>query len=327
MTQSYIRFDRTGFGTTFSIEENPFVFRDSKEFIDSEFQRLLEKNEGMQVDRELFDKIFAENSQNHIAQQITTALNELKDTQGGKIDFSALDTKKQGFVLSFLMKAFDDYAVYGTKAQISEVQINATSQYFYIQANIHTIDGQFFSTAAKFAPKTDEYVKKYDKIGFVGGFDDGDRDYKIYFAKAGNLGTSERISLLNEIENSRIEDLEGFEGDIEIAFHSFSGDKKAYGGVVLYCVTNIKLDLEKALEVVKNMPENEPLKAKNQSLLDIFWAKFKAEIEFSMYQAKQKQKNEEFLSSLKETNLKGVNSLKGLLNSADETNFLQGERV
>lgn len=45
MTQSYIQFDKTSFGTAFNIKENPFVFADSEEFISGEFQRLLEKKE------------------------------------------------------------------------------------------------------------------------------------------------------------------------------------------------------------------------------------------------------------------------------------------
>lgn len=244
------------------------------------------------------DKVFAQNSQTYIMEQIANATSNIKDINGNKVDFNSLNMKQQSFLVGWLAEPLRANSVYGTKAQISEVRINATSQDFYLQFNIHTIDGQIFSAGNKATFKSDEF-----------GIGDD-----LSFVKVGNLSTSERMIFLDKLKDFEPNDMEGFEGMICIGscwFENKDGGMEVYS-MPKYEFVNIQLDLEKALEVVKNMPEDEPLKAENQGLLDMFWAKFKAEIELSMYQFRQKQKSEDVLAS-QETHSKDKNSLKGLL--------------
>lgn len=280
----------------------------------AEFEDFLYQSKSQTQSKSISDKVFAQNSQTYIMEQIANATSNIKDINGNKLDFNSLDMKQQAFLVAWLAEPLRASSVYGTKAKISEVQINATSQDFYLQFNIHTIDGQIFSAGNKASFESDE-------------FDVGD---DLSFVKAGNLSTSERMIFLDKLKNFKPNDIEGFEGMIYIGSCWFESKDSGIevSSMPKYEFVNIQLDLDKALEAVKNMPEDEPLKAETQGLLNMFWVKFKAEIEFSMYQAKQKQKNEEFLSSLKETNLDDKNLLKELLHNADdEANSLQGVRV
>lgn len=280
----------------------------------AEFEDFLYQGKSQTQSKSATDKVFTQNSQTYIMEQIACATSNIKDINGNKIDFNSLDMKQQAFLVCWLAEPLRASSVYGTKAQISEVRINATSQDFYLQFNIHTIDGQIFSAGNKATFKSDEF----------GVGDD------LSFVKAGNLSTSERMIFLDKLKDFEPNDTEDFEGMIYIGSCWFESKDSGLelSSVPKYEFVNIQLDLDKALEVVKNMPEDEPLKAKTQGLLDMFWAKFKAEIEFSMYQAKQKQKNEDFLSSLKEANSKNTTLLQELLNSADnEANSLQGVKA
>lgn len=238
--------------------------------------------------------VFALNSGFYINQQVANALANLKDTNGNQVDFNSLDSRQQSYIISFISRPLQATGVFGTRASISDVQIDL-SQGFYVQANIHTIDGQVFSSAAKYAPKSAEYVEKYDTACSKIPLADFDRYYKISFSKAGNLSTDERVKLLDEIENSNLRDLDDFEGDIEITFYSyadFGASEKIYGGgFPLYTSTNIKLDINKASEALKNLPKDEELEFETatKTFLDNFWDKFKAQIYEATLISKQKQ--------------------------------------
>lgn len=318
MTLYNLSFDKAASNTAFRVQRNPFVLVNNERYIDNEFQNLLQNTSQMQISKEDIKQIFTENDELYINTQIATALTKLKDTSGKQVDFNTLNAKQQGFVLSFLTRAFDEYTTYGTMAKLDDIRIEPNKQDFYIQANIYTIDGQVFSSAAKFSPKTAAYVEKYDKEFIaVGDFADFDRDYKISFSKAGILSTNERKTLLNEIESAPTAQLNDFDGDIEIAFYAFSQQADAntqeYSGVSLYKVSNIKLDLVKANEVLKNLAKNEQKDNQTQSFLDMFWDKFKSELYFSMQLFNQKQKLENFSNSQNQTT--NNNLFKTLLNS------------
>ena len=310
--------------TAFKIEKNPFLWG-SEQNSTSSFSNLLQNTNDPQISNETMSQIFAPNSELYINTQIANALSSLKDTSGKQVNFNALSSKQQNFILSFLTRAFDAYETYGTRARVDDIQIQPNGQDFYIQANIYTIDGQVFSSAAKFLPKTADYIEKYDKF-FVGNFPNFDRDYKIAFSKAGILSTSERMALLNEIENTPSEQLSEFDGDIEIAFYApssllnsslINNDRQVYSGVSLYANSNIKIDFTKASETLKILSKNEPQQdSKTQSLLDIFWDKFQSELYFSINQFKQKQEREYFTTG--NLNHNDKNSLKKLLQNTND---------
>lgn len=307
-----VKLDKIGSNTAFRVEKNSFSWSDER--YESEWQSTLKNSlqttNETQISSETINQIFAPNSDLYINTQIANALSSLKDTSGKQVDFNALNSKQQNFILSFLTRAFNAYDTYGTMAKLDDIQIQPNGQNFYIQANIHTIDGQVFSSAAQFSPKTANYVEKYDNALF-GNFADFDRDYKISFSKAGILSTSERMALLDKIENTPTQQLDEFDGEIEIAFYSLSSllnsalinnDRQTYSGISLYEVSNIKLDLTKASEALKTLSKDEQKENSNQSLLDIFWEKFKSELYFSIVQFKQKQKIENLSNSAKAKN-------------------------
>ena len=323
-----VKLDTTGSNTAFRVEKNPFSWSGEQS---STFSDLLQSTSSTQISSQMMSQIFAPNSELYINTQISNALASLKDTSGKQVDFNALNSKQQNFILSFLTRAFDAYEIYGTRARLDDIQIQPNEQDFYIQANIHTIDGQVFSSAAKFSPKTADYVARYDSL--FGNFPNFDRDYKISFSKAGILSTSERMALLNEIENTPNEQLDEFDGDIEIAFYAPSSllnsslannDRQAYSGVSLYASSNIKLDFDKASEALKTLSKDEQQDSNAQSLLDMFWDKFKSELYFSIIQFKQKQKLENLSNSQNQTNT----LFKALLNGvSNDENLLKNLRV
>lgn len=289
-----VRLNGFNANTAFSIENNCFASVNYSDYLDYQFAKILKKQNTNEISRESFDEVFAKNSNFYVSKQIANALANLKDTNGNQVDFNNLSSDEQALVILFLTGPFESYAHYGTRASISDVQIDL-SQGFYVQANIHTIDGQVFSSAAKYAPKSAEYVEKYDTACSKIPLADFDRYYKISFSKAGNLSTDERVRLLDEIENSNLRDLDDFEGDIEITFYSyadFGASEKIYGGgFPLYTSTNIKLDINKASEALKNLPKDEELEFETvtKTFLDNFWDKFKAQIYEATLISKQKQ--------------------------------------
>lgn len=324
-----VKLDKIGSNTAFRVEKNPLSWGGEQSNTNS-FYHLLQSTNDPQISSEMMSQIFAPNSDLYINTQISNALTKLKDTNGKQVDFNALNSKQQNFVLSFLTHAFDAYDTYGTMAKLDDIQIQPNGQNFYIQANIHTIDGQVFSSAAQFSPKTANYTEKYDNALF-GNFADFDRDYKISFSKAGILSTSERMALLNEIENATPQQLDEFDGEVEIAFYAASSllnsalinnDRQAYSGVSLYEVSNIKLNLTKASETLKTLPKDEQKENSNQSLLDVFWDKFKSELYFSIIQFKQKQKVKT-LSNSQNPKINNDKSLQSLLQgvASDENGF------
>ena len=256
--------------------------------------------------------VFALNSGFYINQQVANALANLKDTNGNQVDFNSLDSRQQSYIISFISRPLQATGVFGTRASISDVQIDL-SQGFYVQANIHTIDGQVFSSAAKYAPKSAEYVEKYDTAAYVGEYannkecgklSDFDRDYKFYFARAGNLSTDERMALLSEVENLNTLDFGNFEGLVDVSCISFynhnglatSSEDSLFNTQVANNINGkigvgIKLDINKASEALKNLPKDEELEFETvtKTFLDNFWDKFKAQIYEATLISKQKQ--------------------------------------
>ncbi|TKX29161.1 hypothetical protein [Campylobacter estrildidarum] len=220
--------------------------------------------------------LFCDNSDDYVKNELSKYLKNIKDLNGNTIDFNSLSKKEQGFIIEFLKQPLEDVNVYCKGAYISDIKIDS-SDTFYIQADIHTIDGKNLSSAANFIPKNKLDYKKYDLLNF----EDFDRDYKFLFTTEKNLSTEERKDFLNKIQNSDFKDLENLDAFVNISLFQVSDDGTASSFFPTYFKNNLKLDYAKAAENVKKLDKDKKgtTNSSDPTLLKILWNNIKADLE------------------------------------------------
>lgn len=245
-----------------------------QEVLNEEAEKVLLNDENKNLNKDDLKVLFTDNLNTYVKEELTICLQNIKDLNGNAVDFSTLNKKQQCFIMEFLKQPLEDINVYCKGAYIDDIKIDI-SDTFYIQADIHTIDGKNLSSAANFIPKDHLDYKKFDLVDF----EDFDRDYKFLFTTEEKLSTEERKEFLNKIQNSDFEDLESLNAFITISFLYVNGDDKS--GFPIYYNSNLKLDYAKATQNVKHLAQDKKSseKSDNSSLVKILWENIKADFE------------------------------------------------
>lgn len=267
--------------------------------LSEKFDTMLENQNDTELSKANLEQIFSENSTNYIMAELSKYLSSLKDINGNDIDFNSLDTKQQKRIVEFLQKPLEDTYIYGTRASLSDIKIDISNDdNLYIEANIHTIDGQILSTATQFIP-ANSLNTSLEEDGFIKRFEGDDTDYSFSFTTSQNLSIDEKKALLRKIQGANFKDynqsdeFNDFDGNIEIGV--FFGDSGSRFPQVQ--ISNLKLNLETAAQNVKNIPK-EDAEEKNDTkisyestLLKILWDKIKSEMkDFDLIKTQQENK-------------------------------------
>ncbi len=249
-----------------------------QEVLNKEVEKVLLNDENKNLNKDDLKVLFSDNSITYVKKELTKYLQNIKDLNGNAVDFSTLNKKQQCFIMEFLKQPLEDVNVYCKGAYISDIKIDI-SDTFYIQADIHTIDGKSLSSAANFIPKDHLDYKKFDFLNF----EDFDRDYKFLFTTEEKLSIEERKEFLNKIQNSNFnndfKDLENLNAFITISFLYVNNDDKS--DFPIYYNSNLKLDYAKAAENIKHLAQDKKSseKSDNSSLVKILWENIKADFE------------------------------------------------
>ncbi|TKX30733.1 hypothetical protein [Campylobacter aviculae] len=248
---------------------------DWQKILDKEIETILLKDENKNLKKDELEMLFCDNSDDYVKKELSKYLENIKDLDGNAIDFNSLSKKEQGFIIEFLKQPLEDVNIYCKGAYISDIKIDLNDT-FYIQADIHTIDGKNLSSAANFISKNKLDYKKYDPLDFM----DFDRDYKFLFTTEKNLSTEERKDFLNKIQNSDFKDLENLDAFINIALFQVLDDGTT-SSFPAYFNNNLKLDYAKATENVKKLEKDKKntTNSSDPTLLKILWNNIKADLE------------------------------------------------
>ncbi|TKX30632.1 hypothetical protein [Campylobacter aviculae] len=272
---------------------------------------VIQKENSKEFSKDDLSNVFAENSNNYVMDNIAKYITNLKDLDGNSVDFNSLSSDQQYYILFFINKPLENVLNYGTQAYLSDIKINTNENDFYIEANIHTIDGQVFSAASKFS-KMQVDIPKYDYGIFVENANPN-QVHEFSFVSPKNLSTDERREMLEKIKNSDLKDLKDFEGNVEIKLISDNVTGGGFMELNLFETYNLKLDYEKAIVNAKSLLKDENSSNKksdefSNSLLVLFWNNIRINLEkfkdFNLTKINQenvfiKQKNEdELLKSL-----------------------------
>lgn len=178
----------------------------------------------------------------------------------------------------------------------------------YIEANIHTIDGQTLSAAAKFETRQMDTQKYQYGFGFE-NLPNQSQIHRFSFVSAKNLSTDERKQMIESIKSANLKDLDEFEANIEISMYPndfMENGLKSYA----YENFNLELDYEKAIENAKALPKEEENKevsnSSSSSLLSLYWTKFQAD-----------------LGKLKDFNSTKINAENSIIKQKDSTMLLK----
>jgi len=219
--------------------------------------------------------IFANNSNSYVMKNLAQNIENLRDLNGNIIDFNALSFSWQNLIISFLQEPLEQTLSYGTKAFLNNIKIDTNNNELYIQADIHTIDGQVLSAAAEFSSKPID-TQKYQYSIFE--HTKQNQIHKFSFLSSKILNTQARKELIDNIKNASTKELENFEENIEIAIFP-NAIENALVKFSLYENSELKLNYNKALENTKMPTKHEKTDTKTLSLLNIFWTNIRADLE------------------------------------------------
>lgn len=253
--------------------------------------------------------VFAQNSDSYVMKNLTQSLENLKDLNSNAINFNDLNPSQQYLVFSFLQEPLELTQIYGTRAYLSDIKIDINNDELYIEANIHTIDGQTLSAAAKFETMQMDTQKYQYGFGFE-NLPNQNQIHRFSFVSAKNLSTDERKQMIESIKSANPKDLDDFEGNVEISMYPndfMENGLKSYA----YENFNLELDYEKAIQNAQALPKEEEenkevSNSSSSSLLSLYWTKFQAD-----------------LGKLKDFNSTKINAENSIIKQKDSTMLLK----
>lgn len=312
---NYFEIEKNSFGTTINYERG-YGFNGRSLSEEDDWQEVLNRtiNSVNQKSSTEFSKddlsaVFAQNSDSYVMKNFTQSLENLKDLNGNAINFNDLNPSQQYLVFSFLQEPLELTQIYGTRAYLSDIKIDINNDELYIEANIHTIDGQTLSTAAKFETMQMDTQKYQYGFGFE-NLPNQNQIHRFSFVSAKNLSTDERKQMIESIKSANLKDLDEFEANIEISMYPndfMENGLKSYA----YENFNLELDYEKAIQNAQALPKEEEenkevSNSSSTSLLSLYWTKFQAD-----------------LGKLKDFNSTKINAENSIIKQKDSTMLLK----